>query len=402
MVIELNSAGYQNVAHQNEPAEINLLNETIIINSNDEGTSARDSQPLRINIAIGTLAAIAFVAAMYLAQSFFLPLLIGILASYTLSPLVDYLDRCHIHRAIGAALVVAILIVALSWLALSLSSEAATMIEKLPDVARKLRQHLSDIRPLNKNALQNMQEAAIQLEGAASDASIKPKTQASANNSTEPASWLHDYVLRQSLILVSVVAQAPIVLLLTYFLLSSGTHFRRKLVQFVGPSMTRKKDIVRMLDEIDVQIQLYLFSMLVASILVGIATWLGFKLLGMEQAGIWGVIAGLLQFIPYLGPAITAITSGIASFIQFGSLLNALATASVALLISTAIGLAFTTWLQSRFAHLNATVLFIALLFFAWLWGVSGLLLGAPLLAIIKVICDRVDSLKALGDMLGR
>ena len=142
--------------------------------------------------------------------------------------------------------------------------------------------------------------------------------------------------------------------------------------------------------------------MVVASSLVGVATWLGFKALGMEQAGIWGVIAGLLQFIPYLGPAITAISSGIASFLQFGSLLSALATASVALLISAAIGLAFTTWLQSRFAHLNAAVLFIALLFFAWLWGVWGLLLGAPIVAIIKVICDRVEPLNAIGDLLGR
>jgi predicted PurR-regulated permease PerM len=122
----------------------------------------------------------------------------------------------------------------------------------------------------------------------------------------------------------------------------------------------------------------------------------------MEQAGLWGVIAGLLQFIPYLGPTITALTSGIASYLQFGSLLNAFTTAGIVLLISTTIGLAFTTWLQSRFAHINAAVLFIGLLFFAWLWGICGLLLGAPLVALIKVICDRIESLQPFGELLGK
>jgi predicted PurR-regulated permease PerM len=355
-----------------------------------------------IYLSICTLAIIALVAAMYLAQAFFLPLLIGILASYSLSPVVDLLNKCRIPRPIGAAMVVFVIIGALSWLALSLSSEATAMIEKLPDATRKLRQHLSDIRPTNLSALQNVQEAAKQLEGAAADASIKPAAQTVSNNSGEVAAWLHDFALKQSLVILSVVAQTPIILMLTYFLLASGSHFRRKLVQLVGPSLEKKKEMVRMLDEIDMQIQLYLLSMLVACVLVGICTWLGFKALGMEQAGIWGVIAGMLQFIPYLGIAITVIASGIASFLQFGSLLYVLATVSVVLLISAAIGMAFTTWLQSRFAHINAAVLFIALLFFAWLWGVCGLLLGAPLVAILKVICDRVVPLKGIGELLGQ
>ncbi len=388
----------------NLDAPSNTSGETKTADPQSVNTSAdkNKSQIQFINGSICTLAVIAIVATMYLAQAFVLPVLIGILASYTLSPVVDFLNRCHIPKAVGAALVVLMLIAALTWLSLSLSSEATALIEKLPDATRKLRQHLSDIRPLNQSTLQNMQEAAKQLEGAATDASIKSSGVTVSNNSGEISAWLHDFALKQSLLIFSVIAQAPVILMLTYFLLASGAHFRRKLVQFVGPSLEKKKDMVRMLDEIAKQIQLYLLSMLVASFLVGISTWLGFKALGMEQAGIWGVIAGMLQFIPYLGIAITAITSGIASFLQFGSLLNTLATVSVVLLISAAIGMAFTTWLQSRFAHLNAAVLFIALLFFAWLWGVCGLLLGAPLVAIIKVICDRVEPLKPFGELLGR
>ena len=122
----------------------------------------------------------------------------------------------------------------------------------------------------------------------------------------------------------------------------------------------------------------------------------------MEHAGVWGVVAGVLHFVPYLGTVLVAVAAGVAGFLQFGTLLPALAVAGVTMLLGSLIGLGFMTWLQGRFARVNAAVLFIALLFFGWLWGIAGLLLGAPLLAIAKVICDRVESLKPAGELLGR
>jgi predicted PurR-regulated permease PerM len=373
--------------------------------SNAVDESAKAASPpnhyLRMTVSLGVLAAIAIIASLYLARTFFMPLLVSILASYTLSPLVNWLKACHLPRPAGAALVLVALVGGLTWLTLSLGDDATAMIERLPEATRQLRQHLSDTRSPNQSALQNMQEAAKQLEGVAADAGAKRGSPVKATNPSEPSTWLHDYAITQSLLLFEVLAQAPIVLLITYFLLASGEHFRLKLIQFVGPSLARQKDTVHMLEEINVQIQLYMLSMLVASVLVGIATWLAFKALGIEQAGVWGVIACVLQFIPYLGPVITATAGGIASYLQFGSLLHALGTAGISMLLAIAIGFVFTTWLQSRFAHVNAAVLFIALLFFAWLWGVWGLFLGAPLVAIIRVICDRVDTLKPIGKLLG-
>jgi len=110
----------------------------------------------------------------------------------------------------------------------------------------------------------------------------------------------------------------------------------------------------------------------------------------------------VLHFVPYLGPALIAFGSGVAAFLQSGSLLYALAVSGVSLLVAGLIGFGFMTWLQSRFARVNAAVLFIILLFFGWLWGVWGLLLGAPLIAIAKVVCDRIESLKPAGELLGR
>jgi len=247
-----------------------------------------------------------------------------------------------------------------------------------------------------------MQEAANEIQGAATDAGAKPGARVIAVKASEPTAWLGNYALAQSALLFTVAAQTPIVLLLTYFLLASGTHFRRKLVQLVGPSLARKKDAVRILEEINVQVQRYLLATLVSNTLIAIGTWLAYEALGMEHAGVWGVAAGVLHFIPYLGSALIVLGSGIAAFLQFGSVLHALAIAGVALLVAGGIGFVFMTWLQSRFARVNAAVLFIALLFFAWLWGVWGLLLGAPLLAIAKVICDRVEALKPVGELLGR
>ena len=116
------------------------------------------------------LAVLALVAALYLARGFFVPLLIGILASYTLHPLVDWLAACRVPRSVGAALVLALVVGSFSWIGFSMSDDAEALIEKLPEAARKLRRDLSAARTGAPTALQNMQEAAKELQGAAADA----------------------------------------------------------------------------------------------------------------------------------------------------------------------------------------------------------------------------------------
>jgi predicted PurR-regulated permease PerM len=355
--------------------------------------------PLTIGICI--LAIIAFVAALYLARAFFVPLFIGIFASYALHPIVDWLKACRIPRAIAAALVVLGLVGSLGWVAVSLSDDAEAMIQKLPETATKLRKSLSVQKAKTPSALQNVQKAATELERAATDVAgiRKPVV---ITRDVLPVAWLRDYLIAQLALIVAVIAQAPIVLLLTYFLLAAGDHFRRKLMEFVGPTHSYKKEAIRILEEIDVQMQRYLLATVISNILVAVCTWLVFMAMDMDQAGAWGVTAGLLHFIPYLGPAIFAVASGVGAFLQSGTAVYAITVAGMSLLVATGVGLVFMTWLQGRFARVNTAVLFIALLFFGWLWGAWGLLLGAPIVAIIKTVCDRVDVLKPLGGLLGR
>ncbi|MGA8048630.1 MAG: AI-2E family transporter [Burkholderiales bacterium] len=389
------------------------MSETSTAAAESAATTARALRDWRIQLAAGALSVFALIAALYLARGFFVPLLIGILASYALHPLVDCLEGWRVPRSVGAALVLATVLGSFSWLGLSMRGDAQAVIEKLPEAARKLRKDLSTARAGAPTALQNMQEAAHELQGAASDAGAQPAPGAKPGARAQPTqraiaatvpepTWLTDYTLAQSALLATVAAQTPIVLLLTYFLLASGEHFRRKLLQLVGPSLSRKKDAVSILEEIDVQVQRYLLATLASNALLAVCTWLAFLALGLDQAGVWGIAAGVFHFVPYLGPGLIAFGSGVAAFLQSGSPLYALAVAFVSLVVSGAIGLAFMTWLQSRSARVNAAVLFIALLFFGWLWGVWGLLLGAPLVAIAKVVFDRVESLKPAGELLGR
>jgi predicted PurR-regulated permease PerM len=367
------------------------------------GPSRRRRDPA--SLGIGVLASIAVVAALYLSRGFLVPLLIGILVSYALGPIVDWLQARHVPRAVGAAVVIGILVVGLSWGLYSLQDIGTSMIDKLPDAAHKVRQYVRDTIGGSPTALQNIQAAAAELQGAATEAAgdklaAKPAVKPAAATDSSP-SWLRDYMLAQSALLLEVVEHAPIVALLAYFLLASGEHFRRKLMKVVGPSRERKKDAVRILEEIDVQVQRYLLITLFSNALVGLATGLAFAALGMEQPVAWGIAAGVLHFIPYLGEVIFAVVSGLAGFIALGTAFDAFLVAGASLVVSWIVGLFITTWLHSKFARVNAAVLFIALLFFGWLWGAWGLLLGAPLVAIAKVICDRVEWLKPAGELIG-
>jgi predicted PurR-regulated permease PerM len=372
----------------------------MIVETQDAPPRVRHRRRSRVSRSLTILAVIATIAALYLGRAFFVPVLIGIILSYTLRPVVDALLRLRIPRPLGAALVTLALLGGGWWIAYSLSDDAVVMIEKLPEAARRLRHNLSIARTDVPSALQNVQEAAHELQRAATDAAQKPGGRPPPSASAE-SFWLQDYALAQSALLLSVAAQTPIVLLLAYFLLASGDHFRRKLARLVGPSLSRKRDAVLILDEIEKQVQGYLFVTLAANVLVAVFTWLAFRALGVEQAGVWGVFAGVMHFIPYLGAVVVATAAGVAGLMQFGTLFQALAVAFAVILVEALIGMVFMTWLQGRFAHVNAAVLFIALLFFDSLWGVAGLLLCAPIVAIAKVVCDRVESLNPLGDLLG-
>jgi predicted PurR-regulated permease PerM len=191
------------------------------------------------------------------------------------------------------------------------------------------------------------------------------------------------------------------VLFLTFFLLLGGDMFKRKLVRLTGPSLSHKKITVQILDDINDSIQKYLFMLLLTNVLVAVLAWIAFRWIGLENAGAWAVASGLLHVIPYLGPGVTAAAVGMAAFMQFDSFAMAFLAFGASLAIATIVGTFVTTWLTGRIAKMNAAAVFIALLFWGWLWGIWGLLLSIPIIVICKVVSEHVEELQPVAELLG-
>jgi len=181
----------------------------------------------------------------------------------------------------------------------------------------------------------------------------------------------------------------------------SGDTFRRKLIKLAGPSLSSKKITLQALHEITAQIQRYLQVQLATSAMVGVLTGLALWAIGLENAVVWGIAAAVLNLVPYVGSLITAVASGAVAFLQFGSSNMALLVAGASVVIQTIEGNLVTPWLTSRASRMNPVAVFVGLLAWGWLWGIWGLLLGLPILMIIKAVCDRVDDLKPIGEFLG-
>ena len=146
----------------------------------------------------------------------------------------------------------------------------------------------------------------------------------------------------------------------------------------------------------------YLLVQVLGSVVVGVATGLSFWALGLKHAAVWGFAGGMLNLVPYIGAALVTGAAGLVAFMQFGEINMALAIAGASLVIHTIVGNLLMPWLTSRSASMNPVVVFIGVLGWGWLWGVWGLLLGIPILMVVKAVCDRVDHLKPVGELLGR
>ena len=213
---------------------------------------------------------------------------------------------------------------------------------------------------------------------------------------TELQKWLSE----QSGKALDVVIEIGIAGLLAYFLLAAGDTFRRKLVHVAGPTLAARRITVEILDEIDAQVQRYLLTMVVINVLVGIATWGILVAFGMEHAELWGVVAAVLHIVPYAGSAATIVATGFAAFVQFEEIGRALLVALAVGIAATVIGMGLSAWIQGRAFRMNAVTVFIALLFFGWLWGGWGLLVGVPLLAIAKTTIDRIPALERFMSLI--
>lgn len=354
------------------------------------------------NMSLVVLAVLASVFVLHWAKAVFVPVMLSVLFSYALSPLVNWMEHRRVPRWLGAALLLLAIFGAIGSTAYSLREEAAQLVEALPAAAQKLRQAVKPRSGKTDSALETVQKAASQLEQAAKENATPGSTRGVTRVVVEsPRFDVRDYLWSGTVGLLALLGQITVVVFLTYFLMISGDTFRRKLVKLAGPRLSSKKITLQALNEVTGQIQRYLQVQLLASALVGLLTWLALVLVGMDNAAVWGIVAGVLNLVPYVGSLVTAASSALVAFLQFGSLNMALAVGGISLLIHTLVGNLLTPWLTSRASRMSPVAVFVGLLSWGWLWGVWGLLLGIPILMIVKAVCDRVDDLKPIGEFLG-
>ena len=353
-------------------------------------------------VALAIMATVALIFALNWAQPFLITLLLGVLFAYTLNPLVVWLERIRIPRVVGTSLVMLAVICALVFGTYALRGQVQRIIAQLPEAASKLSTGLDKMRSGQQSNMKHVQAAANTIEKAASKADLlaQPKLRTTRVVIDPPAFRLSNFLLVGSKGVLAVIGQAAMVFFLVFFFLLGGDIFKRKLVRLTGPTLSRKKITVHILDDINHSIQKYMFMLLVTNVLLGLLTWVVLYWIGLENAGAWAVAAALLHLIPYAGSALTAAILGMAAFMQFDALPMGFLAAGASLAIATLVGTFVTTWMTGRFAKMNMAAVFVSLLFWTWLWGVWGMLLGIPFIVIVKVVSQHVEQLHPVAELL--
>jgi predicted PurR-regulated permease PerM len=354
--------------------------------------------------ALAILATVALVGALQWAQSFVISLLLGILFAYMLNPLVAWLEKIKVPRVAGTLVVMLAVVGALVLGVYSLRGQMQNIVEQLPEAATRFSAAIVHLRGDQFGNMQKVQTAASEVEKAASQAAGVPSPQKQAATHVivdKPGFKLGAFLWEGSMGVLGFVGQALMVVFLVFFLLLAGDTFKRKLVRLTGPSLSKKKITVTILDDINRSIQQYMVMLLTTNVLVGLLAWIAFHWMGLDNAGAWAVAAGMLHVIPYFGPALTAGAVGMAAFMQFDSFSIALQAAGTSVAKATLVGTFIATWMTGKIAKMNAAAIFISLLFWGWLWGVWGLLLAIPIIVIVKVVSQHVEQLQPVAELLG-
>jgi predicted PurR-regulated permease PerM len=355
---------------------------------------------VRGNKSLGVLATVSVVFLLYFGAPFFIPLFVSLLIAYALSPVVNAVTTLVRHRVIGAAIVMATLLGLFGLAVWAWADDAERLWTEAPAGAKALSSSLQKyVRP---GPFNEVKKAAADLESVAQTGKPAPTTPTAPPPASATSQMsLVDVMVKGGKNVALAGAQVISVLFLVFFMLASGDLFKRKLLA-IAAERNKKRFTMQVIDEIDAQVRRYLLVLLIANTLVGIGTWLAFTALGVNYAGMWGAIAAVMHTAPYFGPALIAAASLVGGFMQFGEWSRALMVSGASILVAALVGQLFATWLASKQTEMNTTATFIGLLFFGWIWGLWGVLLAIPLLAILKTVCDANEDWKPVAELLGR
>jgi len=337
------------------------------------------------------------------AADLLLPIVLSVLLFYMLGPIVDRAARWRIPRLVASLAAVAGLLGLLAGGATLLWPQVDTVLTKIPAGAARLRTTVRRQRAVEgDSAIERVQAAATALDSAAAEARRAPASRPGVVRVEVLDPWrVSDMLWTGSLSAISLAGQGLTVLFLTVMLLYEGDALRGKVLAHVQ-TRTGRRLTAEISEDIASQIERFVWVQVATSCAVAVVTWLALWSLGVEEPAVWGVVAGVMNVVPYFGPLVVTGGLAIVAFLQFESLQMTALVAGIALAITTLEGMVLTPVLLSRAGELSAVSTFVAIAFWSWAWGVPGMLLAVPMLMVGKAVCDHVDELKPFGRLLGR
>jgi predicted PurR-regulated permease PerM len=351
------------------------------------GEALRDRVEIR-SIAMSGLLILAVFYTVYFARAFLLPITLAVLLDFLLSPVIRAFKRLRVPEPIGAALVLLMLLGAVGAGGYSLAEPARVWMTKAPESLAKVQSRLRDLR----RPVEQVTRTAEQVEAA---------TQVSKSGPDEVV--LRGPRLSERLFgtTQSLLTGALETIILLYFLLAAGDMFLQKLIK-VLPLLKDKKKAVAIARETEASISTYLFTVAVVNIGLGLAVTLVMLLLKMPNALLWGSLAALAEFIPYVGATMMLGLLSMAGLATFPTVGHALLVPGAYLTINLLQANFISPMVLGRRLTLNPVAILVGLIFWWWIWGVGGAFIAVPLLATFKIFCDHIESLAPIGEFLGK
>lgn len=341
------------------------------------------------SVATTGIFVLLFFYTLYFGRPFFLPVVIAILLSFLLAPAMRFLGRLGIPTGISAGILILGLIFGVGYGAYRLSGPAAEWLDRAPHAIRHVERRVRDLQ----RPVESVREAAERVEREVGQMAGRERAQkvevqdGTFTGAVLDRTW-------------SFLGSAAVMLVLLFFLLASGDLFLRKLVR-VLPRLADKKRAIEIARKTERQISTYLFTFTLINVGLAIAVAVAMRLAGLPNPVLWGALAGILNFIPYLGPIVTASVISLVSFLTFDEPGRAMVAPAVYVAINFLESSLVTPSMLGRRLALNPVVVFVGLIFWGWLWGVPGALLAVPVLATFKIFCEHIEPLAPIGEFLG-
>jgi predicted PurR-regulated permease PerM len=359
------------------------------------------------NVPLTVLAVVAVILLLQYASAVFIPIVIALLFSYALTPSVASLQKRGVPAPIGSAMVLILVVALVGVGTFSLAGQVGRIIDDVPAAAQRIRTRIREHQAERGGVVDKVQRAAKEVEKTANETTAGASGPAGGVPQVQQVQVvqsnfsLSSYVWSGSVTVLNVIGQFVLIVFLVYFFLNTGDLYKRKLVKIAGPTFTQKKLTVQILDEINRQIESFMKVQVFTSALVALATSIALWAFGLHEFIVWGIVAGVFNSIPYLGPVIVTGGLGVVAFMQFDSIPKTITICSAAFLITSGEGFLLTPALMSRAARINSAAIFTGLLFWSWIWGVWGTILAVPMLMMLKAVCDHIEDLQPIGELLG-